>query len=49
MQMHILHGSGKVSAVFKLQSLAIGMKSKTESEGDGDGEEGQGRGQRDKI
>lgn len=48
--MHIPPGSGKASAVFKLQSLATGMKSKTESEGDGDGEEEQGRGQkRDKA
>lgn len=48
--MHIPPGSGKARAVFKLQSVATGMKSKTESEGNGDEEEGQRRGQkRDKA
>lgn len=42
--MHIPPGSGKASAVFKLQSLATGMKSKTESEdgGNGGGRAGKG-------
>lgn len=35
-RMHIPPGSGKARAVFKLPSVATGMKSKTESEGNGD-------------
>lgn len=42
--MHIPPGSGKASAVLKLQYLATGMKSKTESEGVGMGEERAGKG-----
>lgn len=45
--MHIPPGSGKASAVLKLQSLAIGMKSKTESEGYADGRKGREGGKRE--
>lgn len=41
--MHIPPGSGKASAVLKLQYLATGMKSKTESEGVGVGRESRER------
>ena len=46
--MHIPPGSGKASAVLKLQSLAIGMKSKTESEGDADGRKGREGGKKER-